>query len=103
MSSVDRFADLVAKAPDNALFRFSLAKALCDAQRWDEAVPHLKICCESRSDWMLPRILLGRTWIAVGDRQAAKEILEVALELARGQGHEDPEVEILGLLSELAK
>lgn len=98
--STDRFLKLVEQQPDNRLFRFSLAKALCDAGAWQEAVPHLQKCCAAQDDWMLPRILLGRALQALGQAEESRAVLGAALRLAREQGHEDPEKEILALLGE---
>ena len=57
--SVERFAALVAQQPDNEMFRFSFAQALLKANRGAEALPHLQLCAEKKTDWMIPRILLG--------------------------------------------
>jgi predicted Zn-dependent protease len=96
--SIERFSALLEHQPGNDLFRFSLAKALCDAARWAESVPHLERCCDAKRDWMLPRILLGKAHLALGADGDARRVLNDALALAREQQHEDPEAEILALL-----
>jgi len=96
-----RFAALVARQPDNELFRFSLAQALLAEDRGAEAVPHLEFCVAKKTDWMMPRILLGRLLIQLGRRDRARHLLEEALQLAMAQQHEDPERELRLLLSEL--
>jgi predicted Zn-dependent protease len=96
--SIERFEGMVARNPGNPLFRFSLSKALCDAGEWERALPHLEVCCASRADWMLPRILKGRGMLALGRGAEARPILEEALRLARDQGHDDPAAEIEDLL-----
>ena len=50
---------------------------------------------------MMPRILLGKAYIQVGNLSAAKTWLEEALQLAINQKHEDPEAEIRELLADL--
>jgi predicted Zn-dependent protease len=100
--SVERFAGLVAQQPDNELFRFSLAQALLKAQRPEEAVPHLQACAEKRADWMMPRIILGKTLVGIGRKTEARPWLEAALKLAVDQSHEDPERELRAILAELA-
>lgn len=95
------FAALVAKQPDNELFRFSLAQALLNEDRGAEAVEHLEICARKKADWMMPRIMLGKTLLALGRRADAKPWLEDALALAIAQDHQDPEAELRGLLSGL--
>ncbi|MES1194528.1 MAG: molecular chaperone DnaJ, partial [Opitutus sp.] len=54
-----QFAALVASQPDNELFRFSLAQALLAENRPADALAHLQFCAAKKSDWMMPRILLG--------------------------------------------
>ena len=100
-SRVEQFRALVARHPDNELFRFSLAQALVAEGRAAEAVPHYEFCVAKKDDWMMPRILLGKLLLQLGRRDAAKPLLEEALHLARAQHHEDPERELNALLAEL--
>lgn len=92
------FATLVAKHPDNELFRFSLAQALLAEDRGADALEHLEACANKKSDWMMPRIMLGKTLLALGRRTEAKPWLEDALQLAVSQDHQDPEAELRSLL-----
>lgn len=101
MSRAQQFATLVAKQPDNDLFRFSLAQALLAENRPADAVEHLVFCAEKKSDWMMPRILLGKTLLGLNLRAEAKLRLEEALKLAIEQDHEDPERELRALLAEM--
>lgn len=98
---IAQFTALVAQQPGNALFRFSLAQALDAAERRAEAIEQYRLCCASRADWMMPRILLGKLLLRSGDSTAAKPVLEEALQLAIDQHHEDPESELRALLSTL--
>ena len=95
------FAALVAKQPDNELFRFSLAQALLAEDRGAGALEHLEACARKKADWMMPRIMLGKTLLALGRRAEAKPWLEDALQLAVSQDHQDPEAELRSLLSGL--
>lgn len=97
---VEQFQILVGRDPQNELFRFSLAQALIAAGRTKEAVPHLAICVERRSDWMLPRILLGKHYLSTGRHVEARPLLEAALQLAIEQDHDDPAAELRALLAE---
>jgi len=97
----ERFAALVAQQPDNELFRFSLAQALLTESQPDGAVEHLQFCAAKKADWMMPRILLGKTLLQLGRREEAKPVLEQALALALAQNHEDPERELRAMLAEL--
>lgn len=101
MDRIAQFTALVAQQPANALFRFSLAQALDAADRRTEAAEHYRLCCASRADWMMPRILLGKLLLRSGDHAAARPVLEDALQLALDQNHEDPAAELRALLATL--
>ncbi len=92
------FAALVAKHPDNELFRFSLAQALLNEDRGADALEHLEQCARKKADWMMPRIMLGKTLLQLDRREDAKPWLEEALALAVEQDHQDPEAELRALL-----
>jgi Flp pilus assembly protein TadD len=94
------FRPKVAAKPDNLLFRFSLGQALYDEGEPAEAIEHLQLCCESREDWMLPRILLGKALLQTGKEELARPILKDALALAIDQHHEGPEEELRQILNE---
>lgn len=98
---MEQFRALVARQPDNEMFRFSLAQALVAEERGEEAVPHYVFCVEKKADWMMPRILCGKLLLGLGRRLEAKPLLDDALRLAIDQHHEDPERELRALLSEL--
>lgn len=100
MSSA-RFAALVATQPENEMFRFSLAQALLRENQPAAAVPHLEFCAHKKADWMMARILLGKTLLSLGRKADARPWLEQALQLAVEQNHEDPERELRGILGEL--
>ena len=97
----DFFAARVKEQPGNPMFRFSLGQSLVNAGRGAEAVEHLRLAAESRADWMMPRILLGKALQAAGDIEGAKLVFRQALALAVSQGHEEPEEEITALLRAL--
>jgi Flp pilus assembly protein TadD len=97
----EQFSALVARQPDNELFRFSLAQALIAEGRGGDALEHLQFCVAKKADWMMAWILLGKTLLQLGRREDAKPPLEKALQLAREQHHEDPERELRALLAEL--
>jgi Flp pilus assembly protein TadD len=69
----------------------------------DEAVTHLTTCAAGRSDWMLPRIILGQACLQLGRRDEARRWLREALELAQAQAHEAPAEECRHLLAELGE
>ncbi len=98
---VEQFQALVAQQPGNELFRFSLAQALATASRGAEAVQHYEFCLGKKADWMMPRILLGKLQLELGNRPEGKALLQDALRLAVEQHHEDPERELRALLADL--
>jgi predicted Zn-dependent protease len=95
----ETFAPLVARQPDNELFRFSLAQALVAEHRLVDAVEHFKLCIEKKPDWMMARILLGKLFLELGRKPEAAIELQAALKLAIEQSHEDPERELRELLA----
>lgn len=97
----EQFAALVARQPDNEMFRFSLAQALLDEHKPAEAVPHLEFCAARKADWMVARIRLGQALLRLGRPSEARPWLEAALQLAIDQQHEDPERELRALLTEI--
>jgi predicted Zn-dependent protease len=95
------FAALVARAPGNELFRFSLAQALLAELRPADAIEHLEFCAARKPDWMMPRILLGKALLGLGRKAQARTWLAQALELAVAQEHDDPAQELRALLAEI--
>ena len=95
------FASLVVRQPDNELFRFSLAQALLAESKSADAIEHLTACAVKKADWMMPRILLGKTLLGLGNKTEAKPWLEQALQLAISQDHDDPAQELRAILKDL--
>lgn len=83
------------------LFRFSLGQALYDEGATKASIPHLQRCADSRDDWMLPRILLGKALLQHKQTSEAKPVLEHALKLAVEQHHIDPAAELREILADL--
>jgi predicted Zn-dependent protease len=100
-SRSEQFQALVARQPDNELFRFSLAQALEAEGRDSEALPHYQVCLAKKADWMMPRILAGKVSLRLGRAAEGRALLEDALKLAVDQQHETPEAELRSLLASL--
>jgi predicted Zn-dependent protease len=98
---VEQFQALVARQPENEMFRFSLAQALVAEGRGADAVTHYEFCVAKKADWMMARILLGKLLLQLGRQDDARTLLEDALRLAVDQHHEDPERELRALLADL--
>ncbi len=101
MKKSEIFLPKVEAKPDNLLFRFSLGQALYEEGATAAAIPHLQRCADSRDDWMLPRILLGKSLLQIGRDAEAEPILKAALELAVAQHHDDPAAELRTMLADL--
>ena len=101
MKKSEIFLPKVQAQPENMLFRFSLGQALYEEGATAESIPHLQKCADSSTDWMLPRILLGKALLQNGQSDQAKPILENSLQLAIEQNHEGPEGELNALLADL--
>ena len=101
MKKSEIFLPKVEAKPDNLLFRFSLGQALYEEGATAAAIPHLQRCADSRDDWMLPRILLGKSLLQIGRNAEAEPILKTALELAVAQHHDDPAAELRTMLADL--
>lgn len=82
---------------------FSLGKACFEAGEYTEAQASLNRAVALKKDWMAAWILLGQCELAMGHRDAAREILEKAHQLAKIQNHRGPLAETERLLAELAK
>ncbi|MDA0346946.1 MAG: molecular chaperone DnaJ [Verrucomicrobia bacterium] len=99
--SSERFATLIQSNPENEMFRFSYGEALFEEEKYQESLEHLQLCIDRKPNWMIPHILLGKAYIALGNRAKAMVFLEKALILAKEQHHEDPEKEVSALLEDL--
>ena len=94
-----RQRQMVADHPKNELARFSLGKALFDQGKFAEAQEHFLVALERRPDWMLVHILLGKSYLQLGNRADGKASLERGLQLAIEQHHEGPQAEVEEMLS----
>ena len=101
MKKSETFLPKVTAHPDNMLFRFSLGQALYEEGAVVDSIPHLQLCADSKKDWMLPRILLGKALLQQGQPKAARPILENALQLAIEQRHESPAEELNTILADI--
>ena len=99
--AIQRFETMLQRNPQNGLARFSLGKALFDANRFAEAQSHFEAALQQKPDWMVVQILLGKCQLALGARELARHSFERGLELAIAQHHEGPQAELEGLLEDL--
>lgn len=92
---------MVEKFPNNEMARFSLGKALFDGGQFGEAKVQFVAALQKKPDWMVVQILIGKCALQAGDRVAAKQAFERALQLAIEQNHEGPREEMEQMLAEL--
>jgi predicted Zn-dependent protease len=100
-SRTEQFQTLVAREPDNELFRFTLAQSLVADGKPEAAILHYEFCAAKKPDWMMPRLLLGKLLLELRRPADARPVLEAALKLAVAQQHETPEQELRSLLASL--
>jgi predicted Zn-dependent protease len=98
---VTRYEKMVEQFPQNELARFSLGKALYDANEFQRAKEHLEAALARKPDWMVVQILIGKCDLARGDKGAAKTAFARALKLAVDQHHEGPQAEMKQALADL--
>lgn len=100
-SRIEQARALFAQFPGNELARFNLAQALCEAGQHPEAIEHLTVLVQQKPDWMVAHILLGKSYLALGDVGRARPVLQRARELAIAQHHDGPREELTALLQSI--
>lgn len=98
---VTRYEKMVEQFPQNELARFSLGKALFDANDFQRAKEQLEIALAKKPDWMVVQILIGKCDLALGNKAGAKTAFARALKLAIEQHHEGPQAEMEQALTDL--
>jgi predicted Zn-dependent protease len=96
----EKFRKLIESKGGNPLLLFSYGQALLEEGKTEAGMAPLQKCAESDDDWMIPRILLGKAQLRLGNMEEGHKWLKSALQLAIEQNHEDPESEIRELISE---
>lgn len=99
--AIARHQKMVDQFPQNELARFSLGKALFDAQQFASAKEHFSVAITKKPDWMVVQILIGKCDLALGDKSTARTAFQRALQLAIDQHHEGPQMEMEQALAEL--
>ena len=100
-NAIDRYRRAVQQSPQNNLAQFSLGKALFEAGDWAAAKEPLQFALDSKPDWMVAAILIGKCESALGRRDEARAAFQKALQLAIDQRHDGPQAEIEELLANL--
>ena len=98
---VDKWKQVCEQRPTDELARFTLAKALYDAQRFEEAVPEFQRAIDVKPDRLMAHVFLAKSLVELGQGAPAVVVLKRARELALEQDHSEPLAEIDDLLEEL--
>ncbi|WP_413231491.1 tetratricopeptide repeat protein [Microbulbifer aggregans] len=88
---------------DSPLLRFGLGSALFNLKEYDEAIPHLQECLKQMPDHSAAWKLLGRCQMASGNDQAAVDVFQRGLEVAKKKSDIQVEREISVFLNKLAR
>jgi len=99
--AIARYQQIVAADPDHELARFSLGRAYFEDGQFGLAREQFAFATARKPDWMAAQIFLGKCELALGNRTAAKSVLEHAHHLARIQNHQGPLAETRQLLASL--
>jgi len=94
---------MLAKGMDNALLRFGLGKGYLDAGDDARAVEHLQRCVEFDPKYSAAWKLLGKAWLAAGDRAQARQAWEQGIQAAVGHGDKQAEKEMTVFLRKLER
>lgn len=97
---IARFVDMKARFPQSEMPRWSLANALADAGREDEAVAELKELVAFKPDYCVAWLMLGKLTLE-RDPATSRVALDETIRLANAQGHSAPRNEAEALLEEL--
>ena len=97
---IDELTEKLKLKPDQVFYRFSLAQAYLDEDNHSLACRELEECIKAKPYWLIATLILGKTYLHLGKIEKAKQNLELSLELARKQNHDDPAVEAEQLLKE---
>ncbi len=100
--AIAHYKAILEQSPEDELAMFSLGRACYEAGEYGEARENLMRAIDRKKDWMAAWILLGQCEMAMGHRDAAREILQKAHQLAKIQNHRGPLAETAGLLAKLA-
>ena len=95
----EKFRSLLESKGKTRLLLFSYGQALLEEGHTKAALAPLDQCAERDTTWMVPRILLGKAHLQLGNLDEGRQWLESALKLAIDQNHEDPESEIRELIA----
>lgn len=87
---IDRFTSMKARFPTSEMPRWSLANALAEAGRTEDAIRELTDLVALKPDYCVAWLELGKLAASRGDVATARPALQEAQRLAIAQGHSAP-------------
>jgi tetratricopeptide (TPR) repeat protein len=99
--AIERYRQRVEQDPEDELSRFSLGKALLELGDYAGAREQFSSALTIKPDWMAAHISLARCELCLGNKEAARPVLERARDLARRQGHVGPLAQVEEMLRQL--
>ena len=96
-----KYEALKAKFPAAEMPRWSIAAALEEFGRTDEAITELRALVALKPDYCVAWLRLGACLVKVGAPDEARAALAEAMRLAVAQGHSAPRLEAMRILAEL--
>ena len=98
---IESFRSFVARSPDDAFARYSLAMALRSAGRLEEAVAEFEETVRRRPEYVPTYLMLGQVLEGLGRADGARDAYEKGVEAARRAGDGHAQAEIGGALEAL--
>jgi predicted Zn-dependent protease len=98
---IEAFRAFVARSPDDAFARYSLAMALRSAGRLEEAVAEFQESVRRKPDYVPTYLMLGQVLEGMGRAAGAADAYEKGVEAARRVGDGHAQAEIGGALEAL--
>lgn len=99
----ERLEAMLAKGQDNMLLRFSLGKGYVEAERFDEAVTHLRAALVFDPKYSVAWKWLGRALLGAGDAAGARQAWESGIGAAQEHGDQQVIKELTVFLRRLDK
>jgi len=99
----DRLEGMLAKGQDNPLLRFGLGSNYFNQKNHDKALEHFMVCVEQEPTHSAAWKLLGRSYMALAQKDKAEIAFQEGLKAAKLNGDKQVEKEINVFLKKLHK
>jgi tetratricopeptide (TPR) repeat protein len=99
MSRLEQLEKLLEAEPNDVFLNFGLAMELAKGGRYQESLASFSRVVELDPDYVAAYFHKGKTLLAMGEKQAAKEALEIGVERAEAVGDRHAKTEMEELLA----